>query len=147
MAAEVSLPGTLSKGHLDVNRQTLRRVLAKLKDGPVKVTVSRKRAKHSDAQRAYWFAVLVKVGAEATGYGEKEFHELAKALHLDRTDAAEGINGRMLGEYVIGGSISKLNKLQMGELIDRTREWMAGALECPTPDPDPAWRENQESAA
>lgn len=105
------------------------------------LTLKRRTQRHSDAQRGYYFGVLIPLGAEATGYTESEFHELMKAMHLDKREAAEGTNGHLHGELVIGGSIADLPQGKMAEFLTRVREWMLTAIDCPTPDPDPNYRD------
>jgi hypothetical protein len=118
------------------------------KDGTAIVaTVKKYRAKHSDQARAYYHAVVVEEFMKPTGYTHDQMHELLKALHLDKADALDGRNGRLLkGEggvwYVIGGSTRGLNSLEFYSFVERCRMWGAEFLKCPTEDPNPEWKES-----
>lgn len=134
--------GWLEDGKLHIrNRRQFDRVLSGWRDCPVTVTVERAHAVRSKAQNDYYHAVVVDLVSETTGYDAKETHELLKALHLPQDRAANGTNGRLFNGLVIGGSTTKLNKLEFIEYLERIVRWGAEELGIVIPDPDPNWRE------
>lgn len=134
--------GTVKEGVLYLrNRKRMDADLSKWRDCEVIVTVEKTHATRSRAQNDYYHAVCVKFVAERTGYNLKEAHEVLKAMHLPRDLAAKGRNGRIVGDLVIGGSTTKLNKLEFIEYLERIVQWGAETLDIVIPDPDPEWRE------
>lgn len=130
------------------NRKQFDKGIAGLRDGDYIVTVERAVATRSAAQNAYYHGVVVKFVSEETGYSPTEAHEVLKAMHLPRDLAAEGKNGRLMNGLVIGGSTTKLNKLEFIEYLERIVQWAAEELHVVIPDPDPEWRQKamQEAA-
>lgn len=115
-----------------------------LRDGEYTVKVGKKQARPSDPQRAYYFAVIVAMVAEETGYTKDQTHELLKAKFLPKDSDTNGV---LVGELVVGGSITKLNRGGMTEFIEDIRGWSEGFLGCPIPPPDPNWKDLPEVAA
>jgi hypothetical protein len=124
-------------------REALVEALEDWPDCEATLIIERKtRRQSSDAARGYYFGVLVKRGAAELHCTEESFHQMAKAMCLERSAAVRGHNGWLMrGEHVIGGSISRLGPGEFADYLTRVREWMAGALGCVTPDPDPNWKE------
>lgn len=147
--SEIALPCVVKdNGAIEVDRAELLRRLRALKPGPGMLRIQRKRPPHSDPQRGYYFGVIVKRFAARTGYTIDEMHEVLKAYNLDKQDAAEGRNGRLVDGLVIGGSIAddKLDTGQMHAYIERCREWGIVQLEEPVPDPDPDYKQALEES-
>lgn len=126
------------------NRKRMDAELKRWKNREVVVTIATVHATRSKAQNDYYHAVCVELVASHTGYTHLEAHELLKALHLPREAAARGTNGRLLGDYVIGGSTTKLNKLEFIDYLERIVRWAAETLDVAMPDPDPEWRMKAE---
>lgn len=136
------------------NRKRMDAAVARLKSGDYTMRLERQHAKHSDPQRGYYFAVVVervrgkwneKRQPGAPTFTKEMTHELLKVQFLP-TDAAErGENGRLVKGLVIGGSISKLNKVEMADYLDRiidhaAAHWDGLYIEPPNPE----WREQAE---
>jgi hypothetical protein len=145
---DYTLTATVREGKLEISdkaKAEMRQALAAWKDGPVIVEVSRRVARRSAEQNAYWWAVCVDrvhQKLKDQGWTPEDVHDYAKAICLDKADAARGINGKLLGEdYVIGGSTAKLNKLEFSEFVERWRQHAAEKFSVEIPDPNPAWRE------
>jgi hypothetical protein len=68
-----------------------------------------------------------------------------KAKFLPKHLSVPNQNGEIVGEFVIGGSTTKLNKLEFGEYCDSIVRWAAEDLGLVIPDPDPAWREKRSA--
>lgn len=124
--------GEMRNGRLKIIRFP---ALDGLKDGPVDITVTRKRATRSAQANAYWWGVVLAALSEHTGYTRDEIHEIVKAKFLPRQLAVCDGNGEVIGEYVIGGTTTRLTTVEFGELIERVRVWAAEELGCEIPEP------------
>ena len=82
-----------------------------------------------------WGVVLAML-SEHTGYTVDELHAWAKAKFLPKQMAIAGANGEIVDEYVVGGSTTKLNKLQFSEYVEQIRRFAAEHLDVVIPDPD-----------
>jgi len=122
------------------NRKRMNESLAPWRDCEVTITVERSHATRSKAQNDFYHAVVVKLVADHTGYDPKEMHEVLKAMHLPRELAERGVNGRMMNGLVVGGTTTKLNKLEFIEYLETIVRWAAEELHVVIPDPDPDWR-------
>lgn len=137
---------SVTRGKLKVgNRRQLERAVTGLVDGDYEMTIGKRRAKPSDPQRAWYFAQIVPLCAAECGYSKDAMHEILKARHLPKDAAERHENGVLMGELVIGGSITKLSKGEMAEYCEEIRQWANGFLGLQIPEPNPNWR--QESAA
>lgn len=96
--------------------------VAAQKDGlAVRVTVKRKR--RSARANAYYWAVVVPMVADHTGFTEEETHEALKALHLGRE--VKDLAGR---EIVCTKSSATLDSKEFGEYVDRCIAFAATEL-------------------
>lgn len=109
----------------------------------VTVTVTRRRPRVSDLQRAYWFAVPIPILAEWTGDDEDSVHDdlmakygakVTKAWRNKKTGRRRQRTRRI--------SIMDLNTKQMTELIDTVRRDFGheGVI---IPEPDPLWKQRK----
>lgn len=129
------------------NRAKFAAELATLRDGEVVVTVEKKHATRSLDQNAWYWSQVVGLVAQHTGYTPDEIHEIYKAKFLPKELTFADGNGEIQGSFVIGGTTTRLNKLEFAEYCERIREWAAESLDVNIPDPDPAWREQGSEAA
>ena len=111
-----------------------------LKDGEYRLTVAKPTARPSDPQYGWYWGHLVKECAKECGYSKDAMHEVLKARHLPKDKAQRQENGVLMGELVIGGSITKLNRGEFSEYCEEIREWAYGFLGLKLQDPDPNWR-------
>lgn len=117
------------------NRREFDLALAAMpKDCEVLVTIERVRATRSQAQSRWYWGVIVKAISDSTGYDPLEVHELLKEKFLPKTLALPDKHG-VADEFVIGGSTSKLNKVEFGEYCEAVRRWAAECLAIDIPDP------------
>jgi hypothetical protein len=92
-------------------------------DGEVLCHFERAHANRSaQANRYYWGAVVNAI-AEHTGYTPEETHEALKQMFLPKRCAMLDGNGEIAGELVIGGSTTRLNKVEFGEYVTRCRDF------------------------
>ena len=109
-------------------------------DGPVTVVVERDEVARSNRANAYYWGAVVKELAEYTGYTPDETHEILKRQFLSKAVSIETKNGRVVGEWVIGGSTKWLTTKQFFDYVDRIRQWAFEELDVNIEPPDAEWR-------
>lgn len=143
--AAFSTPCHVDGGKLYVHsKRRMDEAVQGLKDGAYTLTLTKVHAKHSDAQRAYYFAVVVARLMPKFHLSREQTHEALKAQFLPVDAAERGENGTLINGLVIGGSFSKLNKLEVADFIDRIRDHAAAHWDTYIAEPDPNWREQAE---
>lgn len=139
--------GRIERGQLKVrNRRSFEAAMKKFRDGDVLITVEKKHATRSVEANRYYFGVCLKLIAEHTGYTVDEVHEWAKAKFIPKHVAICDRNGEIKDDLVIGGSTTRLNKVQFYEYVESIRQFAAEELDVNIPDPNPNWREDMEAA-
>lgn len=134
MSAETT--GLVKAGRLEIRkRKQFKESLRRMRDGAVRVTVERVHATRSLQQSRYYWGVVVELLSDHTGYTPDEIHELLKAKFIPKKLAVTDGNGEIVGEFVIGGTTTKLNKIEFGEYIESIRQW-AAEIGVVIPDPD-----------
>ena len=134
---ELVTTATVQRGKLRVrNWNRISQQLARSKDGEYVIRIERQHAHRSQRANRYWWGVCVHLVSEHTGYDPDEVHQLAKQMFLPKTLALADGNGEVVGEYVLGGSTTKLNTVEFGEFIERFRRWAAETLNVVIPDPE-----------
>ncbi len=120
--------GTVRNGRLKLHQSNrLSGELSDLRDGPVEIEIKRKPATRNISQNSlYWVGVVAPL-AEHTGYSSDEMHEILKAKFLPKHVAVSDKNGEIVGEFVIGGSTTKLTKADFSRYLDDIAVW-AGSL-------------------
>jgi hypothetical protein len=144
--------GRVESGKLFISsRRDFDQAIARWKDCRVSVVVERLHATRSKAQNDYYWSVVV---ARIAGHWAaklkrnvslEEAHELLKAQFLPHEDAAAGRNGTLINGLVIGGTTTKLNKLQFIEYLEAIVGWAAEKWDVYIKDPDPLWRQHAEA--
>lgn len=135
--SEVVTTGYVRGGRLELrNKRQFGERLRRMRDGEVIVTIQRARATRSIQQSRWYWGVIVDLLSEHTGFSPEEMHDVLKAKFLPKKLAVTDGNGEIQGEFVIGGSTTKLNKLEFGEYCERIRQWAAEELDVVIPDPD-----------
>lgn len=119
----------------------LDRAFASMRDGDYLLRLGKVRTKPSDPQRAWYFGQIVMLCAAECGYTKDAMHEILKARHLPKDKAERKENGVLVGELVIGGSITKLTRGEFSEYCTECVEWAEGFLGVRIPPPDPNWRD------
>ena len=89
----------------------------------VLITFSRAKATRSEQQNRFYWGVIVDAISSHTGYTPEETHECLKQLFLPKKLAMLDGNGDVHNELVIGGSTTKLSKVEFGEYCTQVREW------------------------
>lgn len=124
-------------GRLELrNKREFQARLRRMKDGAVRVTVERIQATRSIQQSRWYWGVIVDLLSEHTGYTPDEIHDVLKAKFLPKKLAVTDSNGEIKGEFVIGGTTTRLNKNEFGEFCESIRRWAAEELGVVIPDPD-----------
>jgi hypothetical protein len=135
--APIVTTGFVKGGRFEMrNRKDVLAQLRRMKDCEVIVTIEPRKAARSQNQNRWYWAQVVGLVAEHTGYSPEEIHEIYKAKflphHVDFCDE----HGEVVAEFVIGGSTTKLNKVEFGEYCERIRQWAAEELSVVIPDAD-----------
>lgn len=129
--------GKIEGGRLRIkHRQRFLQNISTRKNCDVELVIHHKCATRSLAQNAYWWGVCVALVSEHTGYTPDEIHEIAKQKFLPKKLAIQDGNGEIKGEFVIGGTTTRLNKIEFGEFIEMFRRWAAMDLDVVIPDAD-----------
>jgi hypothetical protein len=136
----VIVPAQLVSGRVKTNSVRLRKLLSGRRDCELTLTIEKRHATRSMAQNAWYWSGIVGAISEHTGYTPDEVHELLKAKFLPKRLAIADGNGVVVDELVIGGSTTKLNKIEFGEYIERIRHWAAETLDFVIHDPLPLER-------
>ena len=136
---EVVTTAQLVKGRLRLrNWNRVASELARMRDCELRVAITKARATRSNQQNRWYWGYVVGLVAEHTGYTPDEIHEIYKAKFIPKTLALANGNGEIVGECVIGGTTTRLDKLQFSEYCEAIREWAADALGVVIPDPNEA---------
>jgi hypothetical protein len=134
---EVVTTGYIKAGRLEMrNRKQVSAQLKRMKDGEVLITIEKKHATRSAQANRYFWGVVVEMISDHTGYTPDEVAEILKAKFLPKKLAVCDGNGEVVGEFVIGGTTTRLNKIEFGEYIESIRRWSAETLGVVIPDPD-----------
>lgn len=134
---EVVATGTLKSGEVMLDdKRSFAADLKKLKDGSVLVRVERAYATRSVAQSRYYWGVVVELLSDHTGYTPDEIHELLKAKFIPKRLAIQDGNGEIKGEYVIGGTTTKLTTKEFSDYCGAIQRWAAEELGVVIPDPN-----------
>lgn len=122
--------------------------LKRMRDGEVRISVERLTATRSHLQNRWYWGVIVDLLSQHTGYTADEMHDVLKAKFIPKRIAVADGNGRVRGEFVIGGSTARLDKIEFGEYCEHIREWAADELGVVIPDPDTGrlWPQPRERA-
>jgi hypothetical protein len=145
---ELFATARVTRGRLMVRDWTrILRAVARMRDGEYLLRLERAHATRSQQQNAWYWSQVVGLVAKHTGYTADEIHEIYKAKFLPKHLTFSDGNGEIQGEFVIGGSTSKLNTQEFADYCERIREWAADELDVVIPDPDPRWREKQRTEA
>lgn len=102
------------------------RHLAHLEGKRVEVIVQPWRKARSDQQNAYYWAVVISLISEETGYTSEEAHESMKMLFL-RVPGEKGMPDRVK-------STKDLNTAEFSEYVESIKRWAAEKLNVYIPD-------------
>lgn len=149
---QLATMGRVEGGKLFISsRRDFDEALARWQNCRVSVVVERLHATRSKAQNDYYWSVVV---ARIAGHwaaqmkrnvSPEEVHELLKAQFLPPDAAQRGENGSLINGLVIGGTTTKLNKLEFVEYLESIVGWAAEKFSLYIPDPDPLWRQHAEA--
>lgn len=106
--------------------------LKRFEGDEVEISIRKKHSQRSDAQNAYWWAVVVPLLSEHCGYSREEMHAALKAKFLGHEDLTRGL--------MRIGSTTKLSPQEFGDLIDQVVVWAAESLGVVIPPPTKGWR-------
>lgn len=134
--------GRVEKGKLLIRSpKRMQDVLAEWRDCEVTVTIEKRHAIRSIEANRYYFGVCLKLIAEYTGHTIDELHDWAKARFIPKHLSILDKNGEIKDDLVIGGTTTRLNRVQFYEYVESIRKFAAEELGLDIPEPDPNWRE------
>ena len=116
------------------NRRAFNLALQQFTDGEVALRVEKRRATRSQQANRYYWGVVVEAVSQHTGYSPDEVHEIFKAKFLPKKVTVADGNGEIQGEFVIGGTTTKLNVNEFYDYVEAIRRW-AAELSIDIPDP------------
>jgi len=104
----------------------------------IKITLEDKKKLKSHEQLGYWFAVVVTIFSNHTGYTQEEIHEILKvrAGYIEEKE----IEGKKI---TVIKSFANASVMDIMAIMGKTFEW-AEYLGINLPLPDPNWRDNLE---
>lgn len=121
--------GVMRQGRLRLlHAERLAAHLTRLRDGAVEIAIRRRYATRSHEQNRFYWGVLVDALSEATGYTPPEIHALCKAKFLPKRLAVQDRNGRLAGEFVLGGTTRSLTVGEFGDYCRAIESWMTEDL-------------------
>jgi hypothetical protein len=125
MIKKVTIMSKVVDGKLARNRKSLVNSLSEHEGKEIVITIERKRKKHSDLQRGYYFGVIVALVKEAIfiSWGDKldsnEVHEILKT----NCNWIERPN-KQTGEFIrIAGSIKQHTTSEQEDYHTECRQW------------------------
>lgn len=118
------------------NTRELEQEFKSWRDCELVVTFEKAHAIRSLKANRYYWGVVIEHIAEHTGYTPDETHHVLKQMFLPKKMAVTKGNGEIVEELVIGGSTTKLNKIEFYDYCARIKLWALESLEVVIPDPD-----------
>lgn len=117
--------------------RTFNGALAQLPDGEYLLTIDKAHATRSLQANAFYWGVVIESIARHTEQPAGDIHEYCKQHFLPKRLALADKNGEIHDDgTVIGGSTTKLNKIEFYEYCEQIRQWALDflGLDIPTPD-------------
>lgn len=129
-------------GDIQLPKTMRKQMIAAFRGKAIEVTVKRKTAKHSDAQRGYYWACVL----PALVYG---FNDLGETMQPGNKEHLETVHEFCKGKFLKGrevftatgeavyfpASTSLLSKDDFGKYIDDIAQWAAEYLNVKIPEP------------
>lgn len=146
---ETEIPVDITHGKLHVSaaaRTALQESLLTWPDCRATLTIEKETASRSAAQNAYYWRRVVKLIADHTGYSADDTHHVLKTMFLPKDVAIRTRTGKVVAEFVIGGSTTTLTSVQFSDYIERIRQWAFEELTVDIPPGDPEWRSHEAAA-
>lgn len=113
------------------------RGLGQLPDGEYLLTVEKAHATRSLQANAFYWGVVIEAIARHTEQPAGDIHEFCKQQFLPKKLALADKNGEIHDDgTILGGSTTKLNKVEFYEYCEQIRAWALDffGLDIPTPD-------------
>lgn len=118
--------GTVKQGKLVLNRrETFDQHLLSL-EGDVQLSIGKRKKLRSNSENKYYWAVVVALLSECTGYNPEEMHDALRMLFLKE-------KGR--GFETIR-STSSLSTVEFEDYLSKIRIWASKELACYVPEPN-----------
>lgn len=92
------------------------------------------RKDRSNSQNSYYWAVVVKLLSDHTGFNDSEMHEVLKYKFLTQKKILSTKKGDE--DVSISTSTTKLTTKQFEEFMTKVRQWASIDLDCYIPEPN-----------
>jgi hypothetical protein len=124
-------PGYIEEGKLKLNDEEGFKEHLKFMSGEVEVSVQKRSAHKSRQIEKYYWAVVLGIASEHTGYTQDELHEVNKARYLPVR-----VLDPMTGEYItVPGSTKGMKLSEQMEFVEAVKRDYAEFLSLYIPDP------------
>lgn len=131
----VTTVGLMREGRLRVHRaDVFASELQQLRDGPVEIRITRRQATRSATMNAYYWTACVGRVASEMHQTPIAVHTVATQILIPQSVALVDRHGGVRGEYVIGGSTSKLTREQFRDYLTAFKRWVTEDLNMRVPD-------------
>lgn len=121
--------GYVQNGRLKLDeRESFARLVQSLEGKEIKISLKRYRRKNTDAQRGYYWAVVLEEFAEHVGENKNDLHESLKRHFLSKHPEEHP------GPLVFVGSTADLDTLQFSEYLENVIR-LAAEYGCPISPP------------
>lgn len=136
----VQVVGRVEEGKLvAIDRAFISRAIQRWEGQRVYVRVGPDKATRSERANAFLWAAIYGPIAEFTHNDEEDVHAACKAMFLPKSVAFHDGNGEVVGEFVLGGSTTKLTADEFSLYIARIKEWSREKLNFEIPDTGSSW--------
>ena len=108
-------------------KNDIARYLSVIKDGPIRIIITKYKRKRTLPQNRYYWGVVIKILSNHTGYTDDEMHDALKWLFL--RVKRDGLPDTC-------GSTKKLNTDDFNEYLDKIKIWASTEMGCYIPDPE-----------
>lgn len=146
---EALIPVDIAHGKLHVSasaRAAIQEALLTWPDCRATLTIEKETRGRSVAQNAYYHGVVLKLLSKHFGGSPDDIHEALKVKFLPKDVVFKTGVGRVVAEFVIGGSTTVLTSVQFSDYIERIRQWAFEDYDVDIPPGDPEWRSQQAVA-
>lgn len=140
------IPVDIAHGKLHVStsaRTAIQEALQSWPDCRATLTIERETRGRSAAQNAYYWGRVIKILSDYTGSTPDEMHHVLKMMFLPKDVVLKTRIGKVVAEFVVGGSTTELTSVQFSDYVERIRQWAFEALDVDIPPGDPAWRSHE----
>lgn len=132
--------GRVEGGRLQIDRFAFNKAIQRWNGKDVYVRVGLDKGTRSDRANAFLWVAIYGPIAEHTGNDEEDIHAVCKGMFLPKAVAFADGNGEVVGEFVVGGSTTRLTPDEFSAYIRKIKTWALDKLQFVIPDDGEPWR-------